>query len=273
MSHLARRVAYVILCVLPLLAVALAGARQLRIPGVYSVVGGLLFVLILASAWMVGAHALKSASVASRRLVAAGALLLTPWALIALLWVGIGAPFQATVAENHGRFLLLIGNSLLVTIGFIVLYGSLIDRGERFWPTLGFATSLPAGIAYLICLSLSAAQTAMALHGARAPLPPILDNFYDIIEFIACVLTYTSTAIFAIALGFSGVLGRGAVRAYVIASAILVSLLAMRGIAYPEISGQTAAWYTQPGIIAGIPAIPWIMPGMLAAVLLRGPAQ
>lgn len=269
MSSVARRFAYALLRVLPILAVMLASMRQLRIHGFYLILGGALFALIVAAAWIVGAHALKSANVGARQLALAGTLLLAPWALIALLWVGIGAPFQATVAENHSRFLVLISNSLLVTTGFIVLHGSLTERGEHFWSTLGFATSLHAGIAYLICLSLSAAQTAMALHGDRAPLPSILDNFYNIIEFVACTLTYTSTAVFAIALCSSRVLGRGPARAYAIVSAIFVLLLVMRGIAYPEISGQTAPWYTQPGVIAGIPAIPWVIPGMLAAVLLR----
>jgi len=43
----------------------------------------------------------------------------------------------------------------------------------------------------------------------------------------------------------------------------------MRGIEYPEISGQTAPWWTHPGVIVRIAAIPWLMPGLLAAILLR----
>lgn len=100
-------------------------------------------------------------------------------------------------------------------------------------------------------------------------MPPVLDNFYDVIEFVACVLSYVSTALFALALGAAGLLNRVPARAYAIVSALFVLLLASRGIAYPEISGQTAPWYTQPGVIAGIPAIPWIMPGLFAAILLR----
>ena len=43
----------------------------------------------------------------------------------------------------------------------------------------------------------------------------------------------------------------------------------MRGVAYPEISSDTAPWYTRPGVIAGIPAIPWIMACLLGVVVLR----
>jgi len=46
-------------------------------------------------------------------------------------------------------------------------------------------------------------------------------------------------------------------------------LLALRGIEFPEISGQTAPWYSQPGVVLRIPAIPWVMPGILGVMLLR----
>jgi hypothetical protein len=45
--------------------------------------------------------------------------------------------------------------------------------------------------------------------------------------------------------------------------------MVMRGLSVPEISGNTAPWYTRPGVIVGIPAIPWIMPCLLGVVLLR----
>ena len=83
------------------------------------------------------------------------------------------------------------------------------------------------------------------------------------------MLTYVTTAAFATSLGRARWLGRGAAGAYVMASAVLLLFLVMRGLTYPEISGNTAPWYTRPGVIAGIPAIPWIMPCLLGVVLLR----
>ena len=83
-------------------------------------------------------------------------------------------------------------------------------------------------------------------------------------------MTYVTTALYATALGRVRLLGRGAARAYVTASAIFVLLIVMRGLEFPEISGNTAPWYTRPGVIAGIPAIPWVMPCLLGALLLRG---
>jgi hypothetical protein len=88
-------------------------------------------------------------------------------------------------------------------------------------------------------------------------------------EFVACVLTYISTAAFAASLRRAGWLGRNAAFAFVASSGVLVLLLVMRGLSFPELSGNTAPWYTRPGLIAGIPAIPWIMPCLLGVILLR----
>jgi hypothetical protein len=113
----------------------------------------------------------------------------------------------------------------------------------------------------------------MALHGDKTPPPAILGNFYSAIEFVACVMTYVTTAAFAAALWRVRFLGSSAALGYVTASVLLVLLIITRGLAFPEISGNTAPWYTRPGVIAGIPAIPWIMPCLLGAVLLRRAAD
>jgi hypothetical protein len=73
-----------------------------------------------------------------RRLALAGTLLILPWMMISLLWVGIGAPFQATASENQMRFLLLLANSIIVAGAFVVLKEEMSDAGERLYSTLGF---------------------------------------------------------------------------------------------------------------------------------------
>jgi hypothetical protein len=55
----------------------------------------------------------------------------------------------------------------------------------------------------------------------------------------------------------------------VIASLAMLLLLLARGITYPDPGSSAAPWYLHATWIAGIPAIPWIMPGLLSAVLLR----
>jgi hypothetical protein len=82
-------------------------------------------------------------------------------------------------------------------------------------------------------------------------------------------MTYISTALAAAAMGQAGIVSRVAARVYVVLCLCTIVLLALHGIEYPEISGQTTPWYTQPGAIVRIPAIPWLMPGILAVMLLR----
>jgi len=270
MNLTARRISYIFLCTLPFLFLVVGGVRALRIPGVYQGIGGGLFAVTLIAAWILGARVIPSGAAERRRLALAGALLVVPFAVISLLWVGIGAPFQATPPENYMRFLVLLANSIVVASGFVALKEALSEAGERFYSTLGFAAGLTAGTAYLACISLSLGVSAARLHSGQAPdVGAVLSDFYSILEFVACVLTYLATAAFAMALGQARWLGRGAARAYAVASLLLLVLVVMRGVSFPEISANTSPWYTRPGVIAGIPAIPWIMPGLLGVVLLR----
>ncbi len=77
--------------------------------------------MILIAAWILGARMIASSMVGTRRLALAGALLILPWAIISLLWIGLGAPFQATAPENYMRFLVLLANTVVVGSAFVVL--------------------------------------------------------------------------------------------------------------------------------------------------------
>jgi hypothetical protein len=269
MNRTARRISYIFLCTLPFLALVVGGVRGFRIPGVYQVIGGVLFAVIVIAAWILGARVIGSSAAGGRRLALAGALLILPWAIISLLWVGIGAPFQATAPENYMRFLVLLANAALVASAFVVLKEELYDAGERFYSTVGFAASIPAGTAYLVCISMSVASSIAGLSAKEASSAGLFRELYSVLEFVACILTYIATAAFAASLGQAGWLGRGAARAYVTASMVLVLLLLTRGLQFPELSSDTAPWYFRAGFIAGIPAIPWIMTCLLGVVLLR----
>ena len=275
MNRTARRISYIFLCTLPFLDLVVVGVRAFRVAGVYQAIGVVLFAAILSAAWILGARVIGSGAPEARRLGLAGALLIAPWAIISLLWVGLGAPFQATAPENYMRFLVLLANAAIVASAFVALKEALYDAGERFYSTVGFAASIPAGAAYLVCISMSVAFSVAELPDKHAPFVGLLGELYSTLEFVACVLTYIATAAFAASLGQVRWLGRGAARTYLTVSMGLVLLLVARGLSYPELSGNTAPWYTRPGLIAGIPAVPWIMPCLLGVVSLRraGDAQ
>ncbi len=199
-----------------------------------------MFAAVLIAAWMLGARAIANPHAERRRLALAGALFVMPWALIVFLWVGIGAPFQATPIENQMRFLLLLANSILVTSAFVVLKEELGDAGERFYSTLGFVAGIPAGVAYLGCMSLMSAGYVARLRDGQAVSMGLLSDVFDVLEFTACVLTYLATAAFATGLAQTRLLGRGAARAYVIVCGILVLLLVVRGVSYPEMNSNSS---------------------------------
>ena len=162
MNQSARRMSYVFLCTLPFLLLIVGGVRALRIPGVYQGIGGGLFAVTLIAAWMLGARVIASGAAGGRRLALAGALLVVPFAVISLLWVGIGAPFQATPTENHMRFLVLLANSIVVAGAFVALKEALSDAGERFYSTLGFAASSASSFFAVGDARVTAARTATA---------------------------------------------------------------------------------------------------------------
>lgn len=270
MTQSIRRISYFFFCVLPFLAFVVCAARPLRIAGVYQAIGGILFTAVVIAAWSVGSRVIGLEEAGPRKLALAGVLFILPWAIISLLWVGIGPPFQATLPENYMRCLVLVSNSILVTSAFVVLKDALYEVGEHFYSTIGFAANLAAGGAYLIGLNLSLAGVAVVMGGDKTPPPAILALLFSALEFFACLMTYVTTGVFALALGQARLLGRGATRAYLIVCGILVLLLVMRGLEYPEISATTAPWYMRPGVIAGIPAVPWIMPCLLGRAASPG---
>jgi hypothetical protein len=265
----ARRGGFAFLCVLPFVALAFAAPRPLHdLPG-HALIGVALFALSLACLWQVSVAAVEQGGAPARTSVLAAAFLLAPWLLVALPWTGIGPPFQASALENQHRYILLMVNALLVGAGLIVLRDALQERGERLFSGAMFAAAIPASGLYLMSIALTLAHATQALQGDHTPVLPLLSHLYDTLEFFACSLTYVCTALVAVALNRADMLGRTAASVFVVLCGVILVLLLLRGIEFPEISGQTAPWYTQPGVVVRIPAMPWVMPGVMGALLLR----
>jgi hypothetical protein len=264
----ARRSCFVFLSAFPFVVLAFASPRALRIPGLHQALGAVVFALGAIAAWILGARRIGSDQEGGPAALA-GSLLLLPLLLIALLWVGIGPPFQATLEENHMRYEVLLASSIVVACGFVALKEALARAGETRHSTLAFAIGLFGGMAYILCIGISFAQVLAMMSQQEATSMRGLALYYDVLEFVACLLTYAATAFFALSMGLAGWLGRGATRAYVAVSVLFVVLLLARGVEFPEISARSAPWYTRPGVIAGIPAIPWVMPSLLGVVALR----
>lgn len=264
-----RRLSRAFLCAVPLLAIGLTVPRSLRIPGVHPAIGLVHFLAILIAAWAMCGEVLRVGGDDRRRVVVAGALLLVPFALISLFWVGLGTPWEATPVENRMRYLVLLASSMAVAIAFVFLKESLCEAGERVFSILGFAANIFAGTAYMIWLVIYIAVYVVKVRDGA--LPEVLNsaiNMSDILLFVACVLTYVTVAAFAASMGRIGWLGRGATRVYLILNFVALVCILIRGLSFPDPTASSTPWYTQPGFIAGIPAIPWIMPYYLGVGLV-----
>jgi hypothetical protein len=266
----ARRVSYVFLCLVPFLSFVVVGVRAFRVPGVYQVAGVAYFAAIALAAWTLGARTIRSEVEGRRLLGLAGTLLITPFALVSLLWVGLGGPWQATAAENQMRYLVLIVMATAIVGGFVVLREALREAGERFHATLGFAAIMLSGPLYLVWNTFAFATFFGKEHIGEVPPALVqLGDTTDVLLFVAGFLTYLATLAFAASLGRVQWLGRGATRAFIIVNGVALLFLMIRGLQYPDPRALAAPWYTNPGFVVGIPAVPFIMPFLFGVVLLR----
>jgi hypothetical protein len=265
-----RRFCYWFLFASLIIALAFAAARPLRVSGAHHVIGVIQFAAIGFAAWRLGAHRVASDDQHLRLVAVAGIFLVTPFALVALLWVGLGPPWQATPAENQMRYLVLTTMSIGIVVGFAVLKEALVETGERFHSTIGVTAALLAGPLYLIWDAFMFGAFTSRLHdGALPPAFVDLDTTLDIILFVAGGLTYIAGAAFATSLGEVKWLGRGAARTFIIISLGALLLLVIRGLHFPDPQALSSPWYTNPGFVVGIPAIPFIVPFLFGVVLLR----
>ena len=245
MNDTVRRVSYIFLCSAPLVVSVVVGVRAFRIPGIYQALGATLFAAIGVAAWTLGARAIRAGAEPERRMALIGGLLLLPFALVSLLWVGLGTPGEATPAENQMRFLVLLVGSIAVTGGFVVLEQALHEAGERFYLGLGAVSNILAGAAYLDWASFHLGGFVLEVRDEqRQTLAAVLSpsEVFDPLLFIACILTYLATLTFATCMGRVRWLGRGATRACVLANLVALLALMIRGVSYPDPMAGSTLW-------------------------------
>lgn len=194
-----------------------------------------------------------------RRLALVGMLLIMPWALLTLM-PGYGPPFAANLAMNHIRYVILFVSSAFLSSAFLLLKEPLTEGGDGLMAPLGQASGLLGTFIQLIWAAMLIGWSMSEAHKPAAYLPLYgtpLGNTSDVLLFFSGILTYVATAFYALSLARLGWLGwrKGLVMAVIAVIAVLCLLL--RGLQYPDLS---ADWYMMPGMVVGIPAIPWLLP-------------
>jgi len=127
-----------------------------------------------------------------------------------------------------------------------------------------------AGPLYLLFDALAFGLSTARLHDGEVPSAfRDLNTMTEMILFLAGALTYIATAAFTVSLGQARWIGRGAARAFMIVSLVALLLLVIRGLHFPDPRALSTPWYTNPGFIVGIPAVPFIIPFLFGVVLLR----
>ena len=259
----------IVLCLGVVLTTVLFGVRAQYSAGVYYLLVAAQIAVLGVSAWMLGTSAIFSADEERKRLAIAGILLLAPWFLFSLV-PGLGTPWQATAAENQTRYIVLLTAAIAVGGGMILLRETLAASGERTFSSLGFAAILFASPLYIVWASiLFEANFAKARDGQLAPSTLFITDFSDVLLYFGGLLTYLASAFFAASLGKSGLLGRLFTRILLSLNLVVILFLIIRGVQFPDPAKALDHWYNIPGFVAGIPAIPWLIPCVMGIALLR----
>ncbi len=264
---------FVALAAAPFVIAALVAANPIRTAGYHIPVGILAFIVLAVLVFQFLRIGVRSND--GRELAAAGVLFILPFALFALLWVGIATPYHTTPAENLMRYEVLAIGAIAVTCAFVFLFRIVADHGDRFLNTLFFGTSMLAGVAYLIwhCF-----QAGMWLVRTKNDIitPHMADmiSIFDVFVFFGTILTYIATALAALSMARANLLSTRASKIYLALSIFGALAVILRGVTYPgDPRTYTPALYEVPGLIAGIPAMPWLMPCLLGIVLLKRSAS
>jgi hypothetical protein len=210
--------------------------------------------------------------ISSRATACAGLALIAPVGLFAVL-PGFGPPDAASPSDNYVRYVILLAGSVCLGFGLIVLSATAEEEGSAVLGRIAHTAALLAAPLYIIWATvLVQIVTIMSLpsHPSIVPWLGWVSAWSDIVLFAAGLLTYLCAAALCPALFAVGKVGKGAAVAFSSISLVAAALLLMRGLVFSSPATAFRHWYSIPGWVAGIPAVPWLIPAFLGAICLRG---
>ena len=229
--------------------------------------------LMVTAAWIIGANAIKSNDPGKKRLVITALFIFIPWIFISI-FAGMGPPpstitgWVETATEQQIRYCILIGSGVMFTAGFALLKEKLNRDGENFYSILGFtaiAIMIPLFIlnmAFWGSFLITSFKSFVASGTDKRPeLYLALKDLFYLIAVTYVALTYLATAAFAVSLRKIRWFSAGASNAYVVVSFI--------GLVFSVLPPSSPEPFATLSYITSIPAIPFIMPYLMALNLLR----
>lgn len=247
-------------------------------PAVHALIVSVALLASLAALWFAGASSvIRSGADDTLRLRAAGAaLLVAPFILFSLL-PGVGPPREQPAQDNELRFLLLAIDPMCVCAGLLLLKEASAGAGDRLHGSIGMAAiglATPLYVAFALVQRIDYVAADLGYTWAASVTGHLreltaLDAFSMAALFLGSALTYIATAAFSRSLARVGWLSRGAAVGVQGVCGLGLAFLLARGFAYPSPHAAFSNWYTVPGFIAGIPAVPWIPLCVIGVLTLR----
>ena len=268
-----RNISQIYLTLVPFLGLAIAFAFGHTSYKIYLPIWLLHACLMVLATWLLGAHLVRGQAGDKKRLAVVASFLIVPWILISI-FAGIGplpansAEWVATATEQQIRYNILIACGVLLACGLVLLRAYLKATGEDFYSLLGITA---IGIAMpLFILNMAfwgsylteAFKLFVASGSEKRPdwyLP--VRGLFESVSMIEVALIYLATMAFAEALKWAGLFRASACNWYILLSAagLVLSLLPA------SVPGPLAI----ASFAVSIPAIPFIMPYLMAVNLLR----
>jgi hypothetical protein len=269
----ARRISHIYLTLVPFLGLVIAFAFGHSSYKIYLPIWLLHACLMLLAAWSLGGHFILGQDAGKKSLALIGMFLVLPWVLISI-FAGIGplpagaAEWVATATEQQMRYYILIIAGIIAACGFMLLREHLKATGENIYSLLGgtaVVIATPLFIANMAFwgsyLTESYRLFAASASAARPDWYRPMSALFESMSIVEVALIYLATMAFATSMMRAGMLKPGACKVYMVISLLGCVLCALPA----SVPGPLAI----ASFAVSIPAIPFIMPYLMAVNLLK----
>jgi hypothetical protein len=267
-----QKVSQVYLAIVPLWILIVAFAFRHISPSVYLpiwIIHGILMILAMRS--LARQFLRSNDSLQTKYIACSSLLIITAWIFISIFF-GFGPPPETIgmwierSGEQQIRYAILILAGILITISYSILRGALEQTGENFYSRLGIIIISIAIPLYILNMAFwggfltSAFKSFISTPEKRPDWYDPLRALFGEISTVEVALIYLATGAFLVSFKKAGWINPSTVKIY-----LIVSLVAMF---LDLIPGDSLIPLKFAGYFVSIPAIPFVIPYLMAIQLL-----